>query len=395
MFGPDDENPYGEGLTALCAFYVWLKKNTMKFWAIFNEKFAMPITLARMPKGQEKDDAAKAKVDDFLDNLQSETGFRIPEGFEVEFLEAVRRSEVTYDQFIERCNKEISKLVLGQTLSSEEGKRGQGSYALGQAHLSILDIYVFFDMLLMEAVVNKQLVRAVMDYNYFDGIYPHFEFVNAINWSVFAQAVYNLVNAGVKLPASWVYRMSNIPEPGPDDDVIEGAGGNGPSDGGADNNSFSVGNYGGDMPRPQLQKQNRNQSLGDLIFITVERTIEALKKQIDSGDVLDVESMPRYPVNVSEIKQNLLSEAISARQKDEGKRLSKADRQELTDKLEAGAFEAAGTAKRLIEYEINTTLLSLKNGWNWSDFREELGKRLTASSIKMQEIFSEWLNAEV
>jgi hypothetical protein len=39
-FGRDARNPYGRGLAQRCYWYYWFKKNTLRFWAIYNEKYA-------------------------------------------------------------------------------------------------------------------------------------------------------------------------------------------------------------------------------------------------------------------------------------------------------------------------------------------------------------------
>ena len=151
--GPNDENPYGDGVTAKCAFWVWLKKNEAKFWAIFSERFGMPQVSVQMPNNPSAEDQQKAT--DVINGLQTSAGIKIPKGFEVSFLEATRKGDVNYDNFIERCNKEISKVVLGATLSTEEGKRGQGSYALGHEHVGIMEDYVVFDAAMTSAAINE------------------------------------------------------------------------------------------------------------------------------------------------------------------------------------------------------------------------------------------------
>jgi phage gp29-like protein len=211
--GPDDENPYGDSLSAKCAFWVWLKKNGAKFWAIFNERFGMPLVVGEVPRKATPEELTK--MDDIIQDIQTEAGIRIPEGFKVSFLEAMRRGDVTYDNFIERCNKEISKLILGATLISEEGKRGQGSYALGQGHVGVLEDYIVFDALVTAEAINEQLIRRLIDINYVTDIYPEFEWlgIDIPGLISLAQAVGILMDGGMEIPQSWVREKSGIPAP--------------------------------------------------------------------------------------------------------------------------------------------------------------------------------------
>jgi phage gp29-like protein len=210
--GPDDENPYGDGVTAKCAFWVWLKKNESKFWAIYSERFGMPLTKVEMPANVGTKDEAKAE--EIIKYIQTKAGIKVPKGFDVSFLEAVRSGDVNYDNFIERCNKEISKVVLGATLVSEEGKRGQGSYALGSSHAQLAEDYIIFDAAITAEAINEQLIKRLVDYNYDTDVYPEFEWigVNVSSFISFAQAIGILVENGVNdIPLSWVHDQSGIP----------------------------------------------------------------------------------------------------------------------------------------------------------------------------------------
>jgi phage gp29-like protein len=223
IMGPDDENPYGKSATAECAFWVWVKKNVAKFWAIFAEKFGMPLAMVTIPRNIEPGSAEYTKIEEILEAIQEETGIRVPEGFEVKFLEAMRNGEAGYEKFIATCNSEISKRVFGATLISEEGKRGQGSYALGSEHADILEDYVVFDALVLEAAISEQLIRPLVNYNFNTDYYPRFAFSEFLigMFISFSQAVANLVNVGLKISENWVYETAKIPKPREGEKILE------------------------------------------------------------------------------------------------------------------------------------------------------------------------------
>jgi len=223
IMGPDDESPYGKAASAECAFWVWVKKNVAKFWAIFAEKFGMPLAQVTIPRNIEPGSDEYDKIEDILEGIQEETGIRVPEGFEVKFLEAMRNGEAGYERFIEICNKEISKRIFGATLIAEEGKRGQGSYALGQEHSEIFEEYVTFDAAVLEAAINEQLIKRLIDYNWDTTEYPRFEFIEFSPgiFITFSQSIQNLVNTGLKIGEDWVYDKLRIPKPREGEKTLE------------------------------------------------------------------------------------------------------------------------------------------------------------------------------
>lgn len=219
--GFNDENPYGESISSKCAFWVWLKKNGAKFWAIYSERFGMPIVKVMMP--QNPTPADKTAAEQVIVDIQTRAGIRVPKNFEVDFMEAVRQGDVYYDNFIERCNKEISKIVLGATLTTEEGKRGQGSYALGKGHTNIMEDYVVFDASITSQAVNEQLIKRLVDLNFDTKEYPVFTWlgVNISSLISFSQSIGVLVDKGFNVPVSYIRDMTGIPEPKDGEEILQ------------------------------------------------------------------------------------------------------------------------------------------------------------------------------
>jgi phage gp29-like protein len=240
--GHDDENPYGDGVTTKAAFWVWLKKNEAKFWAIFSERFGMPQGKIELPANA--GDPEKQAAENIINNVQTSAGIIVPKGFVYELLEAKRTGDAAYDNFIERCNKEISKIVLGATLTTEEGKRGQGSYALGHEHAGILEDYIIFDAAMTAEAINEQLIRRLIDINYETDDYPRFEWigVNIDSFISFAQGIGILADRGIDIPVSWVRHETGIPEARENEPVLKGvaAGNNNMPNAGIDNRKNAI-----------------------------------------------------------------------------------------------------------------------------------------------------------
>jgi phage gp29-like protein len=155
------DNPYGKGLGQSLWWPVWFKKNGIKFWAIFLDKFSMPTPVGKYPPGTGKPEQDKLLA--AIGAIQKETGITIPVDMVIEFLEASRRGDATYLQFCEYWDKQISKRVLGQ-VATTEGTPGKLGEEKGQNETR--DDVGKADADLLCACHNESFVRWLVDYNF-------------------------------------------------------------------------------------------------------------------------------------------------------------------------------------------------------------------------------------
>lgn len=119
-----DDEPYGLGLAHYLYWPVFFKRNGMKFWAMFMEKFAMPTAIGEFPVN-----ATPVEQDQLLQALMAitvDSGIAIPTGAKISLLEAARNGTGDYKAFLEAMNDAIAKTILGQTASTQgtPGKLG-------------------------------------------------------------------------------------------------------------------------------------------------------------------------------------------------------------------------------------------------------------------------------
>ena len=119
-----DDAPYGLGLAHYCYWPVFFKRNNIKFWLIFLEKFGMPTSVAKMPPGQFNDVVMRNKVRAALQALASETGVILPEGTTFEFVNAMRSGTQDYDTMRAAMDNALAKVIIGQT-ASQQGTPGK------------------------------------------------------------------------------------------------------------------------------------------------------------------------------------------------------------------------------------------------------------------------------
>lgn len=161
--GADARHPYGRGLAQRAYWFYWLKKNSLKYWSIYNERYGAPTAVATCEAGTPEDE--RRRLLEVLDALQTDAGVVVPESVRLELLHAsTAGSGATYRDMVDWCNEEMSKIVLGQTLTTSEGRRS-GSLALGSVHESIRQDYLEADARLLGEVLNGTLVRWLVELN--------------------------------------------------------------------------------------------------------------------------------------------------------------------------------------------------------------------------------------
>lgn len=117
---------YGLGLAHHLYWPVFFKRNDIKFWLVFLEKFGMPTTLAKLPPGQATQADARKKALAMLRNIATDAGVVVPDNIEIELLEAARSGAADYESLHAAMDKAIAKIILGQTATTEgtPGKLG-------------------------------------------------------------------------------------------------------------------------------------------------------------------------------------------------------------------------------------------------------------------------------
>ena len=122
------------GILARTAPYVIYKRGTIGDWAQFSEIFGMPV------RKYTYDAADPEALHNAMEAAREQGGgmdFFCPEGSNLEFVETgnTTGSSELYSSLVERCNAEMSKAVLGNTLTTEASETG--TQALGTVHQDI------------------------------------------------------------------------------------------------------------------------------------------------------------------------------------------------------------------------------------------------------------------
>jgi phage gp29-like protein len=221
VFNPGPGNPHGVGLCQKAFWLHWFKKQTLKFWVIFNEKFGQPTVIGKYPSGSSAQD--QEALLEVVESLQTDAGVTVPESMVIDLLEARRSGAVnTYKDLVDWCNDEMSKIVLGETLTADEGRRS-GSLALGQVHNIVRNEYIERDAKALMAVVNEQLVQPLVRFNFGADVPPPRWVIDTtadedLNRQL--EVDRGLIAAGVPLSTDYFYRRYRRPVPGEGEKVL-------------------------------------------------------------------------------------------------------------------------------------------------------------------------------
>lgn len=168
---PSYNNPYGERTLSRVFWNVTFKKGGMKFWVVFTEKYGMPHLIGKHPRGATKEETNT--LADMLEEMVQDAIAVIPDDSSVEIQEASKSSSAEiYEKLIDKMNAEISKAILGQTLTTEIGSAG--SYAASNTHMAVRQDIIDADRKLVESVIN-QLIRWIYEINFSNAVVPVFE----------------------------------------------------------------------------------------------------------------------------------------------------------------------------------------------------------------------------
>ena len=156
----NDDEPYGLGLAHWVYWPVFFKRNGVKFWLIFLEKFGAPTALGRyQPNATEPD---KARLLEALRAIQTDAGIILPHGMEIELIEAARSGTVDYAALVDRMDASISKVIVGQTMTVDPGS----SRAQAEVHLAVRQDIVKADADLVCESFNRGPAHWLTEWNF-------------------------------------------------------------------------------------------------------------------------------------------------------------------------------------------------------------------------------------
>jgi len=191
-FGEQFGNKRGESDLKAAYNAWWFKNNIWKFWARHLERFGSPIVKGHVPAG-----ATQKETDEFyalINKLHHIVGVLLPRGktgeeYDFDLVEARREGGGQFINAIENSDNRIARAMVIPYLFGSV-KTSFGSYALGEKQFQA--VYKVLSIIaedFAESVINSQIIRRIIDYNFAEKLYPKF---------VFGEIDKELLNAALK-----------------------------------------------------------------------------------------------------------------------------------------------------------------------------------------------------
>ncbi len=214
--------PVRGGLARLCAMAFLFKSYTLKDWMAFLEVFGMPLRVGRYGQGASHDN--KRVLLKAVREISTDAAAIIPRDMDIEFIEAKGgQGNAVFGAMSEYLDKQISKAVLGQTMSTDEG----ASLSQAQVHENVRHDIAKADARQVAATINRDLIRPFVDLNFGpQEKYPLvvFPVTEGEDIKVLADAVSVLVPLGLPVAKKNMLEKLGLDEPDEEDELLTAPG---------------------------------------------------------------------------------------------------------------------------------------------------------------------------
>lgn len=211
--------PIRGGLARLAAVAYMCKAWTWKDWMGFADIYGIPMRVGRYGPNASKDDIGVLMS--AVANLGSDAAAVIPESMRIDFTQAanVNGAGDFFKGLAEWWDKQMSKAIVGQTMSADDGASLAQAKVHNEVRLDLLEA----DAKAESNTLNRMFVRAFCDLNFAPGRrYPKLiiDVPQPENLELFIKAVETFVPLGLKIEQSVVRDKFGIPEPAKDAEVL-------------------------------------------------------------------------------------------------------------------------------------------------------------------------------
>ncbi|MBF0096244.1 MAG: DUF935 family protein [Magnetococcales bacterium] len=163
-YGAKDDNPYGVGLGSILFWPVYFKQNGARFWSTYLDRFGNPALIGRLPSSTEEE---RARFLAILRDFSQETNIVLPEGYEIELLQAAATGggTLSHEAFCKYNDNRITRTILGDG----DANSGRGGGAMAAAAIIRNEVrleLVQADADLLADTLNESLLTWITDFNF-------------------------------------------------------------------------------------------------------------------------------------------------------------------------------------------------------------------------------------
>jgi len=213
--------PQLAGLMYPLAVYYLYKQFSLRDWLAYAEVFGMPVRVGKHDSAATEEDVRT--LQEAVKQIGSDAGAVIPATMNIEFMSASTGSSAggaLYENLLRWSNAEISKGVLGQTMTVEDGS----SEAQAKVHENVRFDILRADAIRIAKTLKQQLVRPVIDLNF--GVQEAYPSLAAAiqepeDTVARVETIIPFLDRGLAVRQADIYELIGMPAPEEDDKLFE------------------------------------------------------------------------------------------------------------------------------------------------------------------------------
>ncbi|MBT0664769.1 DUF935 family protein [Geobacter pelophilus] len=211
--------PIRGGLARLAAWTFMFKNYTVKDWVAFCEVYGMPLRVGKYRPGETEDNISILRS--AVANLGSDAAAVFPEGMLIELIERTGGTggESLFERAADWFDKQLSKAVLGQTMTADDGSSQSQATVHNEVREDIRDA----DAEQLAETIERDLIKPFLDLNFGPRKnYPHlcFREPETTDIPVMAKALALLVPLGLRVEVSEVRDRLGFSDPAKDAECL-------------------------------------------------------------------------------------------------------------------------------------------------------------------------------
>ncbi|WP_283132492.1 DUF935 domain-containing protein [Enterovibrio norvegicus] len=207
------------GLARVVAVMYMLKSFTVRDWWAFAEVFGMPIRVGKYHSNASDEDIRT--LINAIATIASDAGAAIPESMQIEMVETAKGSggDTLFENMAEWADRQISKTVLGQTMTTDDGS----SQSQAKVHNEVRQDIINWDARQLANTLNAHLVKPFIDMNWGpQKQYPRIiiKLEESEDIKAWVEAITPLIDRGMKVQASEVRDRVGLSDPDDDGELL-------------------------------------------------------------------------------------------------------------------------------------------------------------------------------
>jgi phage gp29-like protein len=210
--------PVRRGVARIAAWAFIVQSFALQDWAAFAEVYGLPLRVGKYHAAATE--AEKRTLLRAVASIANDAAAIIPDGMEIDFHEVTgSRGEAVFGGLLDYIDRNISKVVVGQTMTADDGA------SLGQAkiHNEVrLDI-LRADCRQEAITIGRDLIRVAVDLNYGpQAVYPTLirHVADPEDVAALSEAVAKLVPQGLRVSQRQMLEKLGLSEPGAGEDIL-------------------------------------------------------------------------------------------------------------------------------------------------------------------------------